>query len=272
MSTPISSVPKNLDLEQLDDDDFEDIDALSPKKAASILKKLDLLRSRIKGKVIEGDKEAVNEVIQNQCVEVSVVNETQMESGEVQILEEDHSRKEQQEGSWTPPMLRELNKRKFKDIDTKASQARTKLDTIQDLLQTDPSNIHLQKLEKEARMDHAEVYKAAIMFLKQKAKQEWLCESDLNTKFFHQIISIRRDKNRILRIQDSHGNVVSNQDQIGHAFEEYFQNLLSDGSRPWLINDEEIDQGKVLGMSYSIKDGYDYLIGDVPAFPFYRTV
>ncbi|KAK7287480.1 hypothetical protein RIF29_00760 [Crotalaria pallida] len=224
MSTPISSVPKNLDLEQLDDDDFEDIDALSPKKAASIMKKLDLLRSRIKGKVIEGDKavspiaantidamstqpdtiekeaspkkaSAVNEVIQNQCVEVSVVNETQMESGEVQILEEDHSRKEQQEGSWTPPMLRELNKRKFKDIDTKESQARTKLDTIQDLLQTDPSNIHLQKLEKEARMDHAEVYKAAIMFLKQKAKQEWLCE-----------------------------------------------------------------------------DGYDYLIGDVPAFPFYRTV
>ncbi|KAK7273808.1 hypothetical protein RIF29_14871 [Crotalaria pallida] len=57
MSTPISSVPKNLDLEQLDDDDFEDIDALSPKKAASILKKLDLLRYRIKGKAIEGDKE-----------------------------------------------------------------------------------------------------------------------------------------------------------------------------------------------------------------------
>ncbi|KAK7266556.1 hypothetical protein RIF29_19204 [Crotalaria pallida] len=56
-SPPISSIPKNLELEHLDDDDFEDIDALSPKKAASILRKLDALRSRIKGKAIEGDKE-----------------------------------------------------------------------------------------------------------------------------------------------------------------------------------------------------------------------
>ncbi|KAK7287554.1 hypothetical protein RIF29_00835 [Crotalaria pallida] len=96
---------------------LEDIDALSPKKVASILRKLDALRSRIKGKAIEGDKEgkntedvpnqpdtiekeegsvpienveaasqAVKEVIQNQCEEVSVVNESQMESGEVQAL------------------------------------------------------------------------------------------------------------------------------------------------------------------------------------------
>ncbi|KAK7282014.1 hypothetical protein RIF29_10478 [Crotalaria pallida] len=105
-ATPISSIPKNLDLENLDDEDHEDIDALSPKKASSILRKLDALRSRIKGKAIEDDKEGNNsdavpnqpditklrnageklikEVIQNQCEDVSVVNESQMESGEVQ--------------------------------------------------------------------------------------------------------------------------------------------------------------------------------------------
>ncbi|KAK7273614.1 hypothetical protein RIF29_14672 [Crotalaria pallida] len=107
----------------MDDKDFEDIDALSPKKAASILRKQDALRSRIKGKAIEGDKEGntiadapnqpdssekevVKEVMQNQCEDVSVVNESQMESGEVQLPEVDQSRKDQQEGPWTPVMTR----------------------------------------------------------------------------------------------------------------------------------------------------------------------
>ncbi|KAK7255640.1 hypothetical protein RIF29_29055 [Crotalaria pallida] len=73
------------------------------------------------------------------------------------------------------PKMIDLNKRKFRDIDTKERQAREKLDTIQELLQTDPMNFHLQKLEKEARKDHAEVYQATVVFMKQKAKQDWLC-------------------------------------------------------------------------------------------------
>ncbi|KAK7288603.1 hypothetical protein RIF29_02069 [Crotalaria pallida] len=49
LSTP-TNIPKNLDLDNLDDEDLEEIDDLSPKKAASILKKLDALRAKIKGK------------------------------------------------------------------------------------------------------------------------------------------------------------------------------------------------------------------------------
>ncbi|KAK7250846.1 hypothetical protein RIF29_33572 [Crotalaria pallida] len=59
LSSPPPSIPKNLDLEQLDEDDFEDIDNLSPKKAALILKKLDELRSRIKGKAATSPEEEV---------------------------------------------------------------------------------------------------------------------------------------------------------------------------------------------------------------------
>ncbi|KAK7282073.1 hypothetical protein RIF29_10592 [Crotalaria pallida] len=101
VSTPITSVPKNLDLEHLDDDDFEDIDSLSPKKVASIMKKLDVLRSRIKGKAIEGDKEG-NSIVDAPNQPDSIEKETtpqKMESGEVQMLDEDQSRKDQQEGS-----------------------------------------------------------------------------------------------------------------------------------------------------------------------------
>ncbi|KAK7288557.1 hypothetical protein RIF29_02018 [Crotalaria pallida] len=89
------------------------------------------------------------------------------------------------------PGLIDLNKRKFRDIDTKERQERDKLDAIQEMLQNDPMNIYLQKIEKEARKEHYELYKAAVVFLKQKSKQDWLCEGDLNTKFFHQTIRIR---------------------------------------------------------------------------------
>ncbi|KAK7251074.1 hypothetical protein RIF29_33954 [Crotalaria pallida] len=63
------------------------------------------------------------------------------------------------------PGLRDLNQRKFRDIDTKESQAREKLDTVPDLLQTDPMNIHLQKLEKEAKDEHAKQINSLILRL-----------------------------------------------------------------------------------------------------------
>ncbi|KAK7243849.1 hypothetical protein RIF29_38661 [Crotalaria pallida] len=50
--------------------------------------------------------------------------------------------------------LKDLNQRKFKSIDVKETQAREKLDYIQNLLQSDPMNNHLLKLEKEAREEH----------------------------------------------------------------------------------------------------------------------
>ncbi|KAK7273616.1 hypothetical protein RIF29_14673 [Crotalaria pallida] len=54
------------------------------------------------------------------------------------------------------PGMIELNQRKYRDIDQKEILARDKLDVIQGLLQADPMNNHLQKLEREARRDHYE--------------------------------------------------------------------------------------------------------------------
>ncbi|KAK7243684.1 hypothetical protein RIF29_38494 [Crotalaria pallida] len=80
------------------------------------------------------------------------------------------------------PRLIELNRRKYGGLDAREMQARDKLDNIQEMLQGDPMNIHLQKLEKEAREDHFEAYKVAVVFLRQKSKEDWLCDGDLNTK------------------------------------------------------------------------------------------
>ncbi|KAK7260093.1 hypothetical protein RIF29_25844 [Crotalaria pallida] len=138
--------------------------------------------------------------------------------------------------------LKELNHRKFRDIDAKEIQAREKLDSIQEMLQTDPMNVHLLKLEKEAKEEHAKLYQVAAMFLKQKAKQNWICEGDMNTKFFHQTIRLRRYRNRILRIQESNGSVYTVQKQIVQAFESYYKSLFADENRIWCLNDNEEEE------------------------------
>ncbi|KAK7243537.1 hypothetical protein RIF29_38337 [Crotalaria pallida] len=234
-----NTIPKNLDLLNLDDEDMEDIEDLSPKKAGSILKKLDELRAKIKGKAIveeegegmdkdlitlntttqntstqnldpttigekprrasiwdsfditklrnAGEKlnfveptikegieegkipeanieiatEAVKEALKDKCVEeeeeVSVVKETQPERMDKE--QEGQNEKDKKEEQWTPfwsleddgyAMFRimrnqkrlkvglgELNNRKYRDIDRKESQAREKLDIVQELLQND---------------------------------------------------------------------------------------------------------------------------------------
>ncbi|KAK7267105.1 hypothetical protein RIF29_19769 [Crotalaria pallida] len=53
--------------------------------------------------------------------------------------------------------LKDLNQRKFKSIDVKEIQAREKLDYIQNLLQSDPMNYHLLKMEKEEKEEHSKV-------------------------------------------------------------------------------------------------------------------
>ncbi|KAK7290016.1 hypothetical protein RIF29_04121 [Crotalaria pallida] len=129
-----TSIPKNLDLLNLDEDDMEDIEDLSPKKAGSILKKLDELRAKIKGKAIveedgcmnkdlvtmntstEGTStqspeiatEAVTEALKGKCVEedeeVTVVKETQLER--MDRNQEGQKENDQKEGQWTPVMTR----------------------------------------------------------------------------------------------------------------------------------------------------------------------
>ncbi|KAK7256591.1 hypothetical protein RIF29_30045 [Crotalaria pallida] len=260
-----NTIPKNLDLLNLDDEDMEDKEDLIPKKVGSILKKLDELRAKIKGKAIveeegegmdkdlitlntttqntstqnldpttigeqprrasiwdsfditklrnAGEKlnfieegkipeanieiatEAVKEALKDKCVEeeeeVSVVKETQPERMDKE--QKGQNEKDQKEEKWNPVMTRrkgqfwsleddgyamfrimrnqkrlkvglgELNNRKYRDIDRKESQAREKLDVVQELLQNDPMNTHLQKMEREAREEHYKTYQAAVV-------------------------------------------------------------------------------------------------------------
>ncbi|KAK7259545.1 hypothetical protein RIF29_25154 [Crotalaria pallida] len=100
--------------------------------------------------------------------------------------------------------LRLLNSIKFKDIDKKESVCRANLLRAQAALADDPLNINLQKAEKAANQELGKVSEAAILFLKQKAKEHWLKNGDQNTSYFHSVIKYKRYKSRILSLEEYH--------------------------------------------------------------------
>lgn len=69
---------------------------------------------------------------------------------------------------------------------------------------------------------HSIDYKEA--FQRQRLKVRWLQESDKNAKFLFVFTAIERKKSNIFRIQDSHGNQVSDQNSITTKGVEFSKN------------------------------------------------
>ncbi|KAK7282494.1 hypothetical protein RIF29_11320 [Crotalaria pallida] len=90
--------------------------------------------------------------------------------------------------------LKQLNREHF-----------SKLDMIHLELSQNPADPALHLAEKEITRQYLTVRKAAISFLQQKAKLNWLKDGDNNTKLFYQAINHRRYQNRILSITGDNG-------------------------------------------------------------------
>ncbi|XP_042939495.1 uncharacterized protein LOC122274525 [Carya illinoinensis] len=60
---------------------------------------------------------------------------------------------------------------------------------------------------------------------KQRAKRNWYCLGDKNTKFFHACANQRKKKNQILSVVDSNSNLRVNQEGIAEAFKDHFSEI-----------------------------------------------
>ena len=68
------------------------------------------------------------------------------------------------------------------------------------------------------------------IFWKQKSRVMWLRAGDKNTKYFHSIAKVKRNRLNLSSIQDSNGVVHRGQRQIAQVAQEYFQNLFGNSN------------------------------------------
>lgn len=82
---------------------------------------------------------------------------------------------------------------------------------------------------------HRKSMKAELLFLaaqeeqrwKQKCKEKWISEGDINTSFFHRIMAAKRRKNTIMEILSVHGNSLLKEEEIVSEFIEFYRGLYS---------------------------------------------
>ncbi|XP_074298927.1 uncharacterized protein LOC141629907 [Silene latifolia] len=133
------------------------------------------------------------------------------------------------------PVLKNLNKAQFSDIENLTNVTELALKHFQQQLIQDPMNDTLCNAEKDYANDLIKLVKARNSYLAQKAKEAWIKDGDDNTSFFHSSIKRRRMKNRVYSIHDMEGVLCSKPDDIKAAFEDYYRDLLL---KP--VSDEEI--------------------------------
>ncbi|KAK9705496.1 hypothetical protein RND81_07G061400 [Saponaria officinalis] len=103
--------------------------------------------------------------------------------------------------------LKQLNRERFSNVETRFSIASQSLEEAQRKLHERPGDSGLSSVEKSLAAEVAVLLKARNMFLVQKEKCKWLAEGDDNTAFFHASIKKRRQCNKVFQICDMKGTL-----------------------------------------------------------------
>lgn len=140
------------------------------------------------------------------------------------------------------------------------------------LIENDLKNVNIEVLEK-GMDEHLFLKEKALLseyektlsneeiFWKQKLRETWLSDGDQNIKFFHNSTKQRRWINRISKIKNCQGSILSKPDDVASEAARFFDKILNniEGSNfrgqlniiknlPKLIND---DHNKILSKKFS---------------------
>ncbi|KAK1431842.1 hypothetical protein QVD17_08560 [Tagetes erecta] len=89
----------------------------------------------------------------------------------------------------------------------------------------DPNDCDLRDKERVCSLEYEKVAFDLELFLKQKAKVEWLKAGDSNTAYFHKMVKRNNHKKLVDRIIDSDGNVHEG-DGVASVFENHYLKFL----------------------------------------------
>jgi hypothetical protein len=115
------------------------------------------------------------------------------------------------------------NKHCFGQLQTRN---RTLSDAINTIQQLAPTETNLKK-EKTLSWEFNENLRREELLWKQKSRVQWLTSPCLNTKFFHVSTIIRRRKNAIDFLKNDNNEWLSDRNDIGSCFVQFFQDLFT---------------------------------------------
>ncbi|GKE03761.1 RNA-directed DNA polymerase, eukaryota, reverse transcriptase zinc-binding domain protein, partial [Tanacetum coccineum] len=136
----------------------------------------------------------------------------------------------------------------YGNLHEKVIEWREKLIAAQKDIDKDPHNARLKKLETEILKEYITAKNDEDNLLAQKAKIDWLCDGDKNSKYFHNVIKGRAHRNRIEAVCNEKGERFEG-DQIAEQFVKHFQSFLGN-ARPV----QKFDLGKLKSKTVSSED------------------
>ncbi|XP_035841338.1 uncharacterized protein LOC118488210 [Helianthus annuus] len=125
------------------------------------------------------------------------------------------------------------------NLHKRVAELRKNLDDIQTLIDSNPLDVDLRDREAKCLKEFQTAAYDEECFLKQKAKVEWLCAGDSNTKFFHNMVKCRNARSKIHSIRDVNGNRYEGQGALD-ALVTHYANFLGTEDQVESINLEDI--------------------------------
>ena len=117
------------------------------------------------------------------------------------------------------------NRTIFGNLFHKRRRLSVRLKGIQESLSFRPNDF-LVELDRNLRLEYAEVVRLEEEFWAMKARILWLVEGDRNTAFYHTSALVRRRRNCILCMKDRVGNWLSGDKEIADYIRKGFMELF----------------------------------------------
>lgn len=145
--------------------------------------------------------------------------------------------------------LRTLHRQNFPDVINKEQEVRLALLQSQDSLARNIGNLSLAAQVQDLRKELVYWTKAALAYIAQKAKVDWIQFGDHNTTFFHVVMRKKHYRSKIFFVKGQEGCTLTSSLEITAHFQHYYSDLL--GVREVRIGEVDMDivrRGTVLSV------------------------
>lgn len=125
------------------------------------------------------------------------------------------------------PALKNLHSQQFRNIVMEAEKDRETLKLVQQRLQIEPLNAHLQKEEKAKYLAFKKLSYLAEVYLQQKSKVNWVKLGDDKTSYFYAVIKHRKLKHEVTQVRNTQEEMEHDPPKIAAIFVDYYMSLLA---------------------------------------------